>query len=135
MPNRYHMKKKLDTTIRSEFIITEKAKKENYAREKITLPTLDMIKDLTVKQAEELRVVKIVWRCNSTETDVFSMTLSNGLTCKAGTGATNKTHEFNAQDKISKIEVYEKPNCVYVEKIIFFDKEKVLCDTMPTGKA
>ena len=79
-------------------------------------------------------MARIEWRnYSTTETDVFSMKLSDGTSVKAGTKATSSSHAFREQDKITRVEVYYKPDSEWIEGIVFYEDAKVLVDTMPEG--
>jgi len=121
----------MSTMVQSEPFINMRGQQKS--SETCSLISLEALAQRSVEQLQALRLARIDWRNDEAETDVFSLTLNDGSTCKAGSFDYTKSHVFSDDDKISKVVVFEKPNAAVIEKLVFFDGEKVLVDTFPKG--
>ena len=102
----------LASIVQSEQFINLRGQQKSTA--KSVLFKVEDLKAKTLEQLLTLKVTRIDWRVDEEETDVFSLTLNDGSTCKAGSFDCESTYEFDEHDKITKVIVYEKPNAAVI---------------------
>jgi hypothetical protein len=79
-----------------------------------------------------LRVARIGWNDENGKSLVaFRMTLSDDSSVKAGKQRNSKSHIFSENDRVTKIEVYHKQGTRQIERLAFYQADKILVDTNP----